>query len=192
MAAPSAHVDPLLFFTDGACTRNGFADARATFAVSGAANVCGFVEPFEYIMIGEDIVGDENGVNISVVPTETAIQPSNNRGELLAIIHALLSAMCAPGKGPCEIISDSRISIMTLEEWLPNRRRAGTAKKLRNLDLLTIAETLLTSLRTRRPIAFTHINSHQKAPAAGAPERDRIIWAGNAAADAAATALLRD
>ncbi len=192
MAAPSDPVDSLMFFTDGACTRNGYADARASFAVSGASNVGGLVEPFEYEMIGEDIAGDDTGVNISVVPTAVAVQPSNNRGELLAIIHALLAAMCAPGNAPCEIVSDSRISIMTLEEWLPNRRRAGTAKKLRNLDLLTIAETLLTAVRTRRSVVFTHINSHQKAPVAGAPERDRIIWAGNAAADAAATELLRD
>lgn len=178
--------ESVIVFTDGACTQNGRANARAAYATTGAVAVSGLVAPFEYALV--DPAAPERGF----APGTTPATPSNNRGELLGIAHALfgLLGQSQPAHLPCEIISDSRISIMTLLEWLPARRAAGTAHKLRNLDLLTIAEALLAALRARRAVALTHVHSHRRAPPAGAPERDHIVWAGNAAADAAATSAL--
>lgn len=183
-----------IVFTDGACTQNGRANARASYAATGAVSVSGVVAPFEYALV------DPAAPELGFAPGTTPAAPSNNRGELLGIAHALLgllrlstaaagSAAAAP-LAACEIISDSRISIMTLLEWLPTRRAAGTAHKLRNLDLLTIAEALLAALRALRPVALTHVHSHRRAPPADAPARDHLIWAGNAAADTAATSAL--
>jgi ribonuclease HI len=175
-----------IVFTDGACTQNGRAGARASYAATGAVSVSGVVAPFEY------------APELGFAPGTTPAAPSNNRGELLGITHALLGLLRLSMAGmaaaapltTCEIISDSRISIMTLLEWLPARRAAGTAHKLRNLDLLTIAEALLAALRALRPVALTHVHSHRRAPPADAPARDHLIWAGNAAADTAATSAL--
>jgi len=180
--------DADIVFTDGACTQNGRANARASYAATGAVSVSGVVAPFEYALV------DPAAPELGFAPGTTPAAPSNNRGELLGIAHALLgllrlSIAAAPLTG-CEIISDSRISIMTLLEWLPARRAAGTAHKLRNLDLLTIAETLLAALRALRPVTLTHVHSHRRAPPADAPARDHLIWAGNAAADTAATSAL--
>ena len=177
-----------IVFTDGACTQNGRANARASYAATGAVSVSGVVAPFEYALV------DPAAPELGFAPGTTPAAPSNNRGVAAAgasgaPLAAAGSAAAAP-LAACEIISDSRISIMTLLEWLPTRRAAGTAHKLRNLDLLTIAEALLAALRALRPVALTHVHSHRRAPPADAPARDHLIWAGNAAADTAATSAL--
>ncbi|NBQ70967.1 MAG: hypothetical protein EBU46_19900 [Nitrosomonadaceae bacterium] len=79
---------------------------------------------------------------------------------------------------------------MTLTDWLPARRRKGTAHQLCNFDLVEIAEALLAALRAVAAVELTHVNSHTPAPPASAPPRARALWMGNAAADAAATAAL--
>ena len=89
-----------------------------------------------------------------------------------------------------EIISDSRISIMTLVDWLPKRRANNTVHKLKNMDLLEIAEAMLARAREIITIEFVHINSHRQAPAATAAPRDHILWLGNMVVDSLATAAL--
>lgn len=203
-----------LVFTDGACSKNGRAGARASFAVVGAVATAGLVEAATYRLV--DARAPELGfVSLADSTNEAGCPaPSNNRGELLAIAHALLgllrlvavappalqrlagAAAAAPPAAAvlpvCELVSDSRISLMTLSDWLPARRRKGTAHQLCNFDLVEIAEALLAALRAVATVVLTHVNSHTPAPPASAPARARALWAGNAAADAAATAALEN
>jgi hypothetical protein len=79
---------------------------------------------------------------------------------------------------------------MTLVEWLPKRRASNTAHKLKNMDLIAIAEAMLARAREFARVEFVHVNSHRRAPAATAPARDRALWLGNALADSLATAAL--
>jgi len=192
-------------FTDGACSKNGKPGARASYAaiigtgdeIIGNAyeSVSGLVVDQAYVAV--DPAVPEKGFTVS----DGFVAASNNRGELLGIISALLMVINhASAKVPAEavlfsetvyeIVSDSRISLMTLLEWLPNRRATNTTHKLKNMDLLTIAEALLARARERARIELVHVHSHRKPPAAGAPERDRVLWRGNATVDSLATAEL--
>ena len=196
-------------FTDGACSKNGKPGARASYAaiigtgdeIIGNAykSVSGLVVDQAYVAV--DPAAPEKGFTVS----DGFVAASNNRGELLGIISALLMVInhapaTVPAVAPAEavvfsetvyeIVSDSRISLMTLLEWLPNRRATNTTHKLKNMDLLTIAEALLARARERARIELVHVHSHRKPPAAGAPERDRVLWRGNATVDSLATAEL--
>ena len=139
-----------------------------------AAVVRGPVQPFQYRLAGLEL-----GV------TAAPVAPSNNRGELLGIVHALLivltTAEAAGGVPPVEIVSDSLLCIRTLDEWLPARRAKGTAHELKNMDLVEIAEALLARARALVPVSLTHVRSHRAAPAPGTPAH--ATWAGNDLAD---------
>lgn len=169
-------------YTDGACAGNGRAGARASFAmvvpVAGrAAVVRGPVQPRAYALDGLTLRADG-----------PALAPSNNRGELLGIVHALLAVLSTLGAcdgdvpfGGAEIVSDSLLCIRTLDEWLPARRARGTAHELKNMDLVGIAEALLARARAKLPVRLTHVRSHRAAPARGSP--GHAAWAGNDLAD---------
>jgi ribonuclease HI len=98
------------------------------------------------------------------------------------------------GGGGARLISDSRLLVETVENWLPARRKAGTAARLKNLDLLVILETLLAALRARAPAAFSHVRAHRPRPAGpfrrAADLRALLEWQGNRRADALATAAV--
>ena len=205
----------MIAFTDGACSRNGRADARASYsAVIARLTVTDetlFSDRNAYT-VATGLVIDRPYALIDDAAPERGYAPqteapplvaSNNRGELLGLISAFWLLLQEPAVGapapagaapaaalPCEIISDSRISVLTLDDWLPRRRAAGTAHELKNMDLLTIAESMLARLRTRTTVRLVHVHSHKKAPPASAPARERLLWRGNAIADAHATALL--
>jgi len=194
----------MIAFTDGACSRNGRTGARASYsAVIARLSVADetlFSDRNAY-SVATGLVVDRPYALIDVAAPEQGYAPqndvpplaaSNNRGELLGLISALWLLLQEPAAAlpPCEIISDSRISVLTLDEWLPRRRAAGTAHELKNMDLLTIAEALLARLRARTTVRLVHVHSHKKAPPASAPARERLLWRGNALADAHATALL--
>jgi hypothetical protein len=87
-----------------------------------------------------------------------------------------------------ELVTDSRICAMTLLSWLPTRRAAGTVNKLKNLDLIEIADRLLTALRALGPTTITTVHSHVRVPPAEA--RARFHWQGNCAADELASSVL--
>jgi ribonuclease HI len=192
----------MIAFTDGACSRNGRADARASYsAVIARLTVTDetlFSDKNAYT-VATGLVIDRPYALIDDAAPERGYAPqteapplvaSNNRGELLGLISAFWLLLQEPAALPCEIISDSRISVLTLDDWLPRRRAAGTAHELKNMDLLTIAESMLARLRTRTTVRLVHVHSHKKAPPASAPARERLLWRGNAIADAHATALL--
>jgi len=174
-----------IVFTDGACSKNGKKDAHASYSAvlydgsTFMTAASGLVEPYKY-------------TDKSTVDNNFPIVPSNNRGEILGVIHGILAlldiAKLEDDVHAFEIVSDSKITINTLVEWLPNRRAAGTAHKLLNMDLLEIAEKYLSELRTYGEVVFTHVHSHVKEPS-GELNRARILWMGNDLADKAATEM---
>jgi len=193
--------DQYYVFTDGACSKNGKPGACASYAAiigtgdeimrNAYRSSCGLVVDQPYAAV--DLTVPEMGFTVA----DGFVAASNNRGELLGIIAALLMVIehagataPAPSKTIYEIVSDSRISLMTLLEWLPKRRATNTTHKLKNMDLISIAEALLVRARARARIELVHVHSHRKPPAASAPERDRVLWRGNATVDSLATAEL--
>jgi ribonuclease HI len=169
-----------LIFTDGACIGNGKSTAKASYAVvTNNISINGLVEPYEYIM---------NNNKLDVNRTKK-INPSNNRGELLGIIHALLLILHAPSPKNYIIYSDSMICINTINSWYDNRKRKGTLKEFKNLDLLDIMMTLKETAKERHiNVLYMHTRSHQKKPTD--PEK-LIIWLGNDKADKLAEELLK-
>ena len=186
--------DPLagtLVATDGACSANGKPDARATFAVffTGGAlrgtQVRGVVAPYLYRFrtSGQPARGFEPDAG-------TAAAPSNNRGEYLAWCWALLFLLRARMRGRIEIVSDCKLFIRTMEEWLPARKARGTECRLKNYDLVAIADALMRALRGQCvSLVLTHTYSHQKAPPKSASARAQMLWRINARADRAAQQL---
>jgi ribonuclease HI len=131
-------------FTDGACTRNGKPDARASYGV--VITGCEF-----------GAVGADENMKLSgfVAPA------SNNRGELTAILVALQQSLLILNTYDIEIVSDSLISIKTFNEWLPKRKTKGTASEMMNYDLISEIDTLLTENGKVKNVKFTHVNSHR-------------------------------
>lgn len=214
--------DPLhrsLVFTDGACSDNGGVNARASFAVCFAngplkgTKVSGVVAASRYALNdANDPIKGFHAVLGGYAPPEgtppkTAKNnaagggggekeeaPTNNRGEYLAGCWALLLLLRSEVRGRCEIVTDSKLFRDTMEEWLPARRRKGTAAELKNFDLVEIAEALLARLRARVSVSFadtgvaiTHVRSHRPEPPRE-PRREWVLWRGNQLADELAAA----
>ena len=178
-------------FVDGGCVGNGGRAPRASFAaVIVGAPLAG------ELTISGPVAGSEYAWDTAtgrLVDGAARAAPSNNRAELLAIVAGLGAATVIAGSGrplPIELLSDSLISVRTLGEWLPARRRAGTETALANFDLVSAAETILVRARALTTVTVTHVPGHAAAPPAGAPPRARLLQAGNDAADRAATACL--
>jgi ribonuclease HI len=112
------------------------------------------------------------------------VAPTNNRGELLGVVHALLALLKGHARGPVEVFSDSEITVRTLLEWLPGRLAKGTERGLKNFDLVWIAWRLLEALRGRAAsVALTWVRAHQPRPPPEAGARALALWQGNALAD---------
>lgn len=174
---------PCRAFTDGSCSGNGKPHARAAFAVLFTGShldeyvIQGCVASHEYRLV-------ENAEGESEIETnDSHVLPSNNRGELLAIIYAFAGLLAAKIAGPVEIVSDSEISVKTLLEWLPTRLKKNTHHELKNFDLVMIAWHLLCRLRERVPVKVTHVRSHQKEPAASASAEAKAFHRGNKLVD---------
>jgi ribonuclease HI len=122
------------------------------------------------------------------------VAPSNNRAELLGVVAGLGAALALLDAGASvadvELVSDSLITVRTLREWLPARRRAGTEGELANGDLIAVADRLLAAVRGRARVELTHVAGHAARPPASAPARAHLFWAGNDAADRAATGAI--
>jgi len=179
-------------FTDGACSSNGKPGARASFAAVitggqfGAAVVRGMVCSTEYTFV------DDEDLSRGIKTTARRAHPSNNRGELLGIIYALLGLIRGCALGITEIITDSKICVDTLLSWLPTRIKKGTDHELKNHDLIMIAWRLLSKLRCQAShVILTHTRSHQRKPPASAPVRVRFVHRGNEIADEHAGEALR-
>lgn len=168
-------------YTDGAARDNGKYNVRASYsAVIKDKVVNGLVMPNAYTL------SDSNELQI----TNIKVVPSNNRGELLGIIHALLEVYNS-NIDDAKIYSDSLISVKTINEWYPNRKRKGTEKELKNLDLIEIIMSLVHKLRQKNiKISFNHINGHVKVTS-GLDATQLELINGNTLADKYATSVLR-
>jgi len=182
-------------FTDGACINNGRKNARASFAAiitgvkfNGMAKptvIRGILEPFQYNFV--DLTNPMRGFK----PTFTSVTPTNNRAELLAICWCLFAMLKTGLRGKLHLVSDSKLSIKTLQKWLPARRQEGTETDLKNLDLIHIADCLYQELLQQAySVDLHHVHSHQHAPGEARSVWERLLYQGNAKADEYATLLL--
>ena len=166
----------LWIFTDGAARANGRDSCFATWA---------------YIMT--------DGTKIASAADKVIETPTNNRGELTAILCALeyIESITRPGVDcpfdfeEIRFISDSSYSIGCINVWvntwiqLPETAMKGK----KNLDLIIPAKTALDNIRKQYPVKFTHVNSHVKAPPDETSEA-WFIWRGNAIVDKMCTDLI--
>lgn len=152
--------DRYYIFTDGGATANGKANCRAAWA-------------YKILPGGHEDSGR--------VPPPA----SNNRGELLAIIHGIKRAIDT-GCVPAICYSDSEYSIKSITVWYPTWVKKGIEKK--NMDLIGEAHRLTTQHR----ITFVHVNSHQQPPEKTDPQYANkiLIWQGNHDCDLACTRIL--
>lgn len=175
-------------FTDGSSKPQGSGFA-SIFYIDGLKKVklYGKVRDHEYILkdaykkIEDIFIPQQPKLNID---KSINISATNNRAELLGIIYGLLliSWTFIPETSAITILSDSKISVKTITEWYPSRKREGTEDKLKNLDLLIICDKLLRNYKKYGfDISFKHINSHTKMPNKGSDEY--FIWSGNEKAD---------
>lgn len=199
-------------FSDGGCINNGKKHAKASFCsvfIDGSEKniISGLVKPYKYYLNDSNITFGEDGQVISInmdagdnllsIDDSVLIMPSNNRGELLGIIYSLLQLLkrgldrdvC---ENTVELITDSLLCVNTFNDWLPNRRKNGTAHELKNYDLLIIGEFLLDEIKKiYKSVNIIHVNSHQPRPLVHEGTRKLFIWMGNQVADRHCSILLR-
>lgn len=165
-------------FTDGSCIKNGKKNASGgcSYYIHNSelpsVEFCKKVEPNEFLLIDSKLTLDES---------KTAAV-TNNRAEYLGLIHLLQYLIENEPSESVYIVSDSNLTIKTLTEWLPNRKKKNTAHQLKNYDLVMIADCLLQILKSICSVEFIHINSHQREP----DDKDSLawlLWYGNNIAD---------
>jgi uracil-DNA glycosylase len=140
----------IVVFTDGGCTGNGKAHAIASYA---------FYFPDRFLDKSNAITGSENGK----VPKEK-IRPSNNRGELLAIILALEKIKKSKIQVPITIVTDSEYALKIITEriwnWVKNNKTFSDKK---NTDYLQrLYKLLLYFKELNQDIEMLHQRSHLK------------------------------
>jgi ribonuclease HI len=202
-------------FVDGACTDNGGSNPQASFAciiisrlIDSHIIVRGRVHPRKYYLSddGKILTKDTNTDLIAKQPIgqplmpyildshhrSLFIKPSNNRGELLAIIYCLKTLILLQVLGDVEIISDSYTSVTMLDVWFKNRLDKGSERDIKNLDLVKIGYALLCELKKIcKSVKLIHIRGHQKITTDMTLEQSMFI-SGNNKADLLATNLLKN
>ena len=137
----------LKIYTDGACSANGKTGATAAYATVFqnyyVATIHGRVRPHIYTF---------DDVTMKLGNTDTPCAPSNNRGELLAILMALLTIYKYYKTAHVEIVTDSEYSMKQIV-------RPGTPAEA-NHDLLTIIRHLSVGFNVR----YIHQAAHIKDP----------------------------
>ena len=182
---------PCLICTDGACVGVSRGEPDSSFALcvlmgnAKKTELAGRVEPFRY-----ELVNDKKPELGFRIDPAIEIDPTNNRGEYLAGCWALAIMLGSFSHGVNEIASDSKLFVQTINEWLPSRKSKGTEHALKNYDLIYIADALYTKLQKNCiDITITHTRASHNVdpPAADAPAREKLIYAGNDEADKLAT-----
>lgn len=164
--------DTLWIFTDGGAVANGKASCRASWA---------------FYAVSREVSVVQSG---RVVSGDGLPKPSNNRGEMTAMMRAL-DFIAGSGARKSVIVSDSELCIKTLTLWAA-KWIADPAKgeKRKNMDLVVPAYNRLQEIRAGGQIVdFTHVNSHKTEP----PVKGSTAWfqwCGNSTADSACTAAL--
>ena len=102
-------------------------------------------------------------MNISLQVNNKYTNPTNNRGELLAIAIAVELICNSNTNKNIYIISDSQYSIKTITQYYPTwLKYPNKLEGKKNLDLLKLIHKNI----NKKKIEFIHINSHQKIPSA--------------------------
>lgn len=158
LGAPPA----VLAFTDGSASANGAATCRAGWGVYVPA------APFECALAGvAGPFGHTEEVRLCGPVPAGAVAPSNNRGELLAIMKALewMLGLCQarPDDHPRRlvVVSDSQYSVNTLIEWAPRWVAKGALAKQKNPDMIGPALAQLAALRAAGvDVRLVHVRGH--------------------------------
>lgn len=211
--APSQKI---VVFTDGGCSGNGAKHAKASYGVYFpktfqtlpnviTSTLCGLVPSYELKLVDNKIIS-----------TDVAMQPSNNRGELLAVIYAF-ATIIENWKNNCPIllVLDSEYCMHIINERIWKWVNNSGLKKQANSDLLQILYVQLLKLKelygdapllqpaaanhytTKTPMDLSwpqltvlhqrsHLEKHEKPKDSMGLE----LVAGNEAADASASAAL--
>jgi uracil-DNA glycosylase len=177
----------LYVFTDGAATKNGRENCRASYAYYICEYSANTVDNSKTIINKADLVPP------STIPGEK-YSSSNNRGELMAIMMAL--KYIADEKFRTDsiiVVSDSEYSINCITKWAPNWYKDPIKHSLsekKNLDLIKPALDYLREVRQHNSVSFRHIKSHTKAPA-DKVSFEWFLWNGNDTADKLCANLLK-
>lgn len=128
---------PIVVFTDGACSNNGYKDAKAGYGIH--------------------FPGEEYP---DVSMPFTFGKPTNQRAELYAILQAL--KMTIKSDMSILIYSDSDYSIKSITSWASGWERRGwvtsSGSEVKNLDIIEPLYRLYTMNSAR--ITFKHVRSH--------------------------------
>lgn len=161
---------PITIFTDGGCTNNGGKNPVASWAYVVFDGKYEIHRESSKVVLGE--YGDE--------------LPSNNRGELTAILRALEYV----DKHKCQnvtLYSDSLITVSTINEWYDTWVAKGIANKKANPKLIGAIMSLYKKLNNYN-ISVVHCKAHQSRPSTDDPSY--MIWYGNDICDKLCGALL--
>jgi len=166
----------MILFSDGGCINNGKKNAIASYAV--------YINT--YVIRGHVLSYEYNYIDNKLICNYTKpIIPSNNRGELMAIIRAFMEILINDDNSDHVLYSDSNICVKTINEWYPTRLKNGTTDKFKNFDLIKIMMELFSKIN----ITVIHIRGHQKINN-GTTELQKKIINGNNIADKYASEIL--
>lgn len=179
----------IYIFTDGAATKNGRENCRASYAYY----ICEY-HPAQFdTTLDVSNIKYANLVPLSNIPGEK-YAASNNRGELMAIMTSLKYIADNKTKlANITIVSDSEYSINSITKWAPNWLKDPIKNKLsekKNMDLIKPAIEYLREIRQLNAVSFRHIKSHTKAPVDKA-SFEWFLWNGNDTADKLCANLLK-
>lgn len=180
-ASPDDSVMPgrkLWLFADGGATGNGKSYARASFAF--------------LVQEGDATAHKDLDKGSGMVEKTNAEQPSNNRGELTALMRGIESLMGFSRSGEpttCYIVSDSSYSINCIEKWYKNWVKYGKLDGKKNLDLIKACTEAVDHLKMSASVKFIHVNSHTDRSAC-ADDYARFLFDGNDSVDKECARLL--
>lgn len=135
--APAPTDDRLVVFTDGACSNNGSARARAGYGVVWPHN--------RALDVSKRLPGHEQ---------------TNNRAEFMALIEAqaIADSIDPTGQKPLYVYTDSELLINSITKWLAGWKsrqwRKSDNKPVLNRDLLQRID------ENPRPLVFKHVRAH--------------------------------
>lgn len=142
-------VPNIKIYTDGACSKNGRKDGKAGYAAIfenfHIRSINGLVRPYRYVY--DKQIGYEN----------VEIKPTNNRGELLAIIIALYIITSAFDDADIEIVSDSYYAINIGSDWMYTWIENGYIRE--NMDLVKILYDLSKPFKIKYTFQVAHIKN---------------------------------
>jgi len=167
----------LFVATDGAATKNGTANCRASygFCIINSADMDTIWKVCESIpktgaraatinkLVKDGVIDSYESYEELIDDINT---PTNNRAELMAFLKALETIEKEELTGNIIWISDSEYSQKSVDEW--SRKWIKEPKKMAgkaNLDLILPIQQKIDELRKQRSVKLVHVNSHIDMPA---------------------------